>query len=275
MKLFFRLTALALAAAIATPAAAGTLVVGGDVTPTFSLSASPSSGGDPGNRQFYDNVRGGATGVVISQRGFNTLANDNLARFYRETAGVQVTETSSDITTDLLAGAGLLVLQFPNDAFAGAEMMAIGDYVRAGGSLLLVGEASTVNTTSPAPPLSEGSQANANLNGLLAGIGSTIRINDDTIGCCGQFTATGGAIGADPLTAGVSTFTYGAATSVSGGTALFFAPDANRALQPFFATEQLTATVPEPASWALMIGGIAVVGGVARRRRRVLVDAHG
>lgn len=36
------------------------------------------------------------------------------------------------------------------------------------------------------------------------------------------------------------------------------------------ATLNITA-VPEPASWALMIGGFALVGGAVRRRQRVLV----
>ena len=251
---------------------AGTLVVGGDTTPTFSLSSFDAA--NTGNRAFYDNVRGGATRVVISERrfappGFPSFANANLANFYRETAGVNVVQTAGDITTDILAGAGLLVLQFRNDAFAGDEMMAIENYVRSGGSLLLVGEASIVSTSFPAPAFTEGSQANAIANGLLAGIGSSIRLVDDTIGCCGTLNATSAQIAADPLTVGVGSFRYGAATSVSGGTPLFFAPDANGTLKPFFATEMLDAiaVVPEPTTWAMMIVGIGLVGGATRRRR--------
>ena len=267
------LAALAFATTLLSGAAdAGTLVVGGDTTPTFSLNAFDA--GNTGNRAFYDNVRGAATRVVISERsfsppGFPSFANANLANFYRETAGVDVVQTAGDITTDILAGTGLLVLQFRNDAFAGDEMMAIERYVRSGGSLLLVGEASIINSTLPAPAFTEGSQANAIANGLLAGIGSSIRLNDDTIGIVAPTVATGAAIASDPLTAGVTSFRYGAATSVSGGKALFFAPDASGTLKPFFATEMLDAiaVVPEPTTWAMMIVGVGLVGGATRRRR--------
>ncbi|MBT2185704.1 PEP-CTERM sorting domain-containing protein [Sphingobium sp. H33] len=33
-----------------------------------------------------------------------------------------------------------------------------------------------------------------------------------------------------------------------------------------------TPQVPEPATWAMMIGGLAMVGGTLRRRRRVNIS---
>lgn len=260
--------ALAFAATMLAGAAdAGTLVVGGDITPTFSLNAFNDT--VQGNRLFYDNIRAGANRVLISQRTFNPLPNDNLASFYRQIAGVDVVQTSGDITTSILAGTGLLVLQFRDDAFAGTEMKTIERYVRGGGNVLLVGEASIINTVFPGPVFTQGSQSNAIANGLLAGIGSSIRLVDDTIGCCGTFDATGVQIAAGPLTAGITSFRYGAATSVSGGTALFFAPGTDGVEKPFFATEMLDAiaVVPEPTTWAMMIVGVGLVGGAARRRR--------
>ncbi len=270
MRRMLAVLAFAATAMLSGMADAGTLVVGGDFTPTFSLNAFDA--GDAGNRLFYDRLRGGAMRVVISQRTFSTFANANLVRFYGETPGVQVVQTPGDITTDVLAGAGLLVLQFRNDSFAGDEMMAIDRYVRSGGNLLLVGEASSLNTILPGPAFTEGMQANAAANGLLAGLNSSIRIVSDDVGCCGTLVASGAQIGNNPLTAGITSFRYGYATSVSGGTGLFFAPDANGVLKPFFAAETLDAiaVVPEPTTWAMMIAGVGLVGGAARRRRAAL-----
>jgi hypothetical protein len=34
----------------------------------------------------------------------------------------------------------------------------------------------------------------------------------------------------------------------------------------------VTAPVPEPATWAMMIGGFGLLGAAARRRRRIAVS---
>ena len=39
----------------------------------------------------------------------------------------------------------------------------------------------------------------------------------------------------------------------------------------FLHTDFINATVPEPASWALMIGGFGMVGASARRARRAII----
>lgn len=273
-----RLTFLALTAAalLAVPAHAGTLVVGGDTTSTFSLSASTSFGGNPGNRTFYANILGDAKRVLISDRsftapGYPSFANQNLATFYGSIAGVSVSRTASSMSSDVLRGIGLLVLQFPNAAVTGSETMAIGDFVRAGGTLLLTGEASIISPIFPAPDPAPGAVSNAIVNDLLAGLGSAIRLGNDTIGCCGTLTAQSDDIASTSLTKGVDTFKYGAVTSVSGGTAMIYAPTDFRrtSVLPFFATETLVASaVPEPATWVMMILGFGLAGGALRARRR-------
>ena len=273
MKTMVAAAAITLSMATVPGAEAGTLVVGGDTTPTFALG-DPAFGGNAGNRTFYGNVLGAATRVVISSRsfgvpGFPSFANENLARFYGGFAGVSVAQTAGTIDTATLAGAGLLVLQFPDTLFSTAEKGAIRGFLLGGGSVLVVGEASIVSPIFPAPDPTPGSQSNVIVNDLLTGIGASIRVGNDTIGCCGDLVATGAQIGVDPLTAGVTSFKYGAATSVSGGRSLFFAPEnflPGAASRPFFAAETIAGTVPEPATWALMILGCGAVAGALRRR---------
>ncbi|MEG8038220.1 PEPxxWA-CTERM sorting domain-containing protein [Sphingomonas sp. LR60] len=269
------------AVALAVPASAGTLVVGGDTTSTFSLDVSPSFGGNPGNRAFYANILGDAKRVLISERtyivpGYPSFANRNLINFYDSIGGVSVSQTANAISSDMLQGIGLLVLQFPNAAFTSSETMAIGNFVRAGGTLLLTGEASIISPVFPAPDPAPGVVSNTIVNDLLAGLGSSIRLGNDTIGCCGTLTAEGNDIASTPLTKGVDNFKYGAVTSVSGGTALVYAPTDFRrtSVLPFFASETLIAgAVPEPATWAMMILGFGLIGGALRSRRRGVATA--
>ena len=103
---------------------------------------------------------------------------------------------------------------------------------------------------------------NANINGLLQGIGSSIRLNQVTEGFGDQF-ATGGEISANPLTAGITNFGYGRTTTVSGGTTLFLNDSGNA-----FVASEAIAAVPEPATWAMMLLGFGTIGGAARYRRR-------
>lgn len=263
------------------PASAGVLVVGGDGTSTFSLDPG-TPGTNEGNRAFYANVLGDAKQVLISSRSFSvpgspSFANENLVRFYQSIGGVSVNQTANVITSGDLQGTGLLVVQFPNTAFTVQEATAIGNFVRAGGRLLLTGEASIISPSFPAPDPAPGAVSNGFVNDLLAGIGSTIRLGNDTIGCCGTFTASGSDIAANPLTTGVDSFDYGAVTSVVGGASLFYAPKtAGGPTLPFFATENLiSSAVPEPGSWMMAILGFGLVGATMRRRgagsrRRIL-----
>ena len=141
-----------------------------------------------------------------------------------------------------------------SNAFTTAEIGLVRNFLVGGGRVLLAGESSNIGFT-----------ANANLNGLLAGIGSSIRLNQVTEGIGDQF-ATDGEILANPLTAGITSFGYGRTTTVSGGTTLFLNDSGN----PFVAVD---AVVPEPGTWALMIAGFGLAGAAIRRRRPAIAFA--
>lgn len=262
-----RLLFAALLLSVATPAAAaGTLVVAGDITPTFALGPD-GFGGVAGNRTFFTNLLGGVTTVAISSRTFNGFSNGNVQQFYSG-LGANVTTLADPVSAASLAGIGLLVVQFPNTSFTTSEASAIGGFLRDGGRVYLSGEASSTNTMFPAGPVNQGRLANTALNGLLGAIGATIRLDDTDVGCCGNLLTT--AIGQHPLTAGVTSFGYGFATSVSGGTALVSVPGSflDPALRPIIAVETFgAAMVPEPGSWAMLIAGFGVTGSAMRRRR--------
>lgn len=58
--------------------------------------------------------------------------------------------------------------------------------------------------------------------------------------------------------------------NINDGSATDGVLDTSGAITAFNATP-IAAAVPEPASWALLIGGIGAVGGVARRRRTTTI----
>ena len=75
----------------------------------------------------------------------------------------------------------------------------------------------------------------------------------------------------------VSGDTYAGGRFFSGGTAVY--PDCpNNATSPCDLNFRVTGTtvaaaVPEPASWALMVGGFGLMGGIVRRRQRATTRA--
>lgn len=249
--------------------AAGKVVVGGDITNTFNLGPIDFNG-LAGNRAFYENLRGGANRVAINSASFSTFATGNLRGFYQFQMNADVAFLDS-FTKDSLSGVGLLALVMPNGTFASDQIAAIGGFVREGGRLLLLGEASATNGTFPVVGEPDGLRTNRWLNELLAGIGSSIRLDNNTVGGAGNLVTTD--VRSDPLTAGIDQFGYGYVSSVSGGTALFGAPRSPFLESPgenwvFFAAESLGASaVPEPAGWALMICGFGLVGGTIRAGR--------
>ncbi len=93
-------------------AESGRVVVGGDITGTFSLNR-PEFGGVQGNRTFFARVAGGATRVAINARTANSFATGNLVSFYGFDQGAQVV-TLASFSAQSLAGVGLLALVMPN-----------------------------------------------------------------------------------------------------------------------------------------------------------------
>ena len=79
------------------------------------------------------------------------------------------------------------------------------------------------------------------------------------------YTATGAQIAVDPFTTGVTTFTYGEANRISGGTPLFFGTGG----QPFVAYE-LNVDVPYipapvPTTIWLLGSGLLILMGLRRK----------
>ncbi|UAJ12952.1 PEPxxWA-CTERM sorting domain-containing protein (plasmid) [Polymorphobacter megasporae] len=100
------------------------------------------------------------------------------------------------------------------------------------------------------------------LNGALAGVGN-IFIN-----------AAGYSLDADPIADAFGGFDLG---SGNGGFDFFLGksiggdPFAKTlAVGNFDASSAVTAAVPEPSTWALMIGGFGLAGGALRRRTYVV-----
>ena len=255
---FVRAAVAAVAVALlAVPASAGTLVVAGDSTIAFRFNTGVTSGAPSlaGNVTFAQKLLGGGTTVqIFGGPGVPAYTAQLVAGF----TGIGATATSftTAITPAQLSGADLFVAFFPARAFTPDEATTIRSYLLGGGTVFLAGEATTDTFGNPF-----GAAQNARLNDLLAGIGSSMRLEVGSFDPSDQFaTLAAGEVLAHPLTAGVASFGYGLTTTVAGGSPLLL----TNALKPFVSVESI---VPEPATWAMLIAGFGIVGFAARRRR--------
>jgi hypothetical protein len=242
----FRARLLALAAAAlftSAPAGAGTLIASGDATTAFRLGS-----GIAGNVQFARNILGTGTQVSVFGESTNFNLPAQIVNAYNTFSGVSATSFTGPITQAQLGNTDLFFVFFPFAAFDASEITVMRDFLFDGGTLVLAGEA---------PAIGGGAQSNAFLNDLLEGLGSSMLLNNVSLDISDQF-AVGNEIVANPLTAGVTNFGYGFTTTVNGGTPLFLTND----LLPFVSVE----AIPEPATAALVIGGLAMAG-VTRRRK--------
>jgi hypothetical protein len=147
----------------------------------------------------------------------------------------------------------LFVSAIPGTAFAAGEIAALSAFSAGGGTIFLMGDAATF---SPGQ--------NANLNALLVGLGSALRIVGDNLDA-GFRTTTAGQVVADTLTTGVSSFSYAFVSQVSGGSPLFRTTGG----QTFIAVERpVVGAAPEPSSIVLAAIGGAMGLTFARRHRR-------
>lgn len=237
--------------AVSGTANAGLIVAAGDITPVFSLTDTSPNPATAGTRQFFSNVLGSGTSVLVQATSLNSFAGLEIDEFYSSLAGVTSTllAAGAAVTAADLAGKDLFLAPAP-DAFTAGEIAVIGAFVASGGALYIMGEGVF-------PWLS------ADINALLAGIGSSLSLGSTDFDD-GPQTATGAEIVAHALTAGVLSFDYGATVLVSGGSPLFLTND----LQPFVAVEGAAATVPAPAT-TLLFGAALVALGIARVRAKL------
>jgi hypothetical protein len=237
---------------------AGLIVVAGDTTPVFSLTDTTPNPAAAGNQQFFSNVLGSGTSVLVQGASANPFAGAEINEFYNTLTGVTSTllDAGATLTATDLAGRDLFLAAEP-DAFTAGEIAAIGAFVGSGGSLYLMGDGVLLSLS-------------ANINALLAGIGSSLSLGSTEFDL-GDQTATGAEIPANALTSGVLSFDYGSTVLVSGGTPLFLTND----LQPFVAVEGAPGTVPEPATVLLFSAALVAAGIRARRSRGPGSRFHG
>ncbi len=233
---------------VAIPANA-TIIAMGDITPALSLTNAAPNSATPGNQQFFSNVLGSGTQVVVQDSIGNLFVGPEISSFYSGLTGVSSTLLASGaaITATNLAGVDLLITPTPQDAFSGAEIAAISALIAGGGTYFVLDE--------------ELSGGFANSNAALAALGSALMISGPFFDV-GSQTSTGSEIAAHPLTAGVASFNYGAAHQISGGTSLFFSNGGT----PYAQVEGFTSTsIFEPGTLGIFSLGLVALG-FARRK---------
>jgi len=245
--------------AVSGTANAGVIVAAGDNTPVFSLTDADPNPATAGNRQFFSNVLGSGTSVLVQATSTNPFTGSEISAFYSTLAGVTSTllDAGATVTAADLAGKNLFLAPDP-DAFTAAEIATIGAFVGSGGSLYIMGDGSLPSSS-------------ADINALLVGIGSSLSLGSTNFDE-GDQTASGPEIVPNALTSGVLSFNYGATVLVSGGSPLFLTND----LQPFVAVEGAAAAVPEPATVLLFSAALVTLGikrllgrAIPRSERRV------
>lgn len=226
-------------------AQAGPLILSGDTNLINRL------GINAGNNAFFDNIlgSGSSVGVLSTNPSLCCLgtADDNVVSYYDAKAGVTAALINGPIGAGSLAGFDVFVIAVPEAAIGAAGVTELSAFLAGSGTLFLLGD----NASFPAE--------NANLNSLLAALGSSMSIVADNLDA-GFNPAL---IDAHPLTAGTAGFEYAATSRVAGGTSLY--RSLNRST--FLAVENYGTRVPEPTS--LMLAGIAVAALAASRRIRV------
>jgi hypothetical protein len=207
---------LAALAAFAAPqrARAGTVIVSGDIEFARATNAAGNAEGtgfvDAGNQKFFTNVLGSGTKVIVetSVAGSSNDVDPALVAFYQG-LGANVTEVDAgDLTASDLTGGRLFLDAVPNDPFGTSEISALQGFSQGGGTIFLLGDNANFATE------------DANVNTDLTALGSGLQLVPETLDA-DYHTGNSSQIVSNPLTAGISSFTYGGVSAVSGGTPLF------------------------------------------------------
>lgn len=239
--------------------AEGGIVLIGDSTSVFSLVASepqvhPDMSMADGNATFYERLVSAGDEIGFFAWVTNGAVHTEMRQFYGDLLG-HATRDVMTADADGLSGLDVFVSAVPSRDFSLAEKQALHGFLDGGGTLMLLGDFEDgINYTHAA--------GNRRINELLNFMGSPLELARD-LHDAGPQRGTGAQIGSTGFTSGISAFDYGAAGGVIGGTPQFFTADNTP-----FVTLTLAAPVPEPATWALWMAGVAGVGAVARRRRK-------
>jgi hypothetical protein len=229
---------------------AGTVIASGDSNIATSMTG--------GNATFFTNVLGSGTGVLIQELESVTAASGvNIANYYNGLPGVTATQTTATSVTSL-AGVNLFITILPQAAYSADEISAMSSFLSGGGTLFFIGESSGYSGGGVADPI---------ITSTLSALGSTMTMSGND----GSFYSRNAVVVSNPLTAGVGTFTYGFTSFVSGGTALFDTNPGAAQGSPFVEVQTVggTSTTPEPVSEVLTLGGLAGLGLLARRKKKI------
>jgi hypothetical protein len=228
---------------------ASLIVVSGDVNIGNPLTGSSGTTVNPDNQDWFMNLLGGRSTVLIQNEytSFSSgTATVSMDTFFDSIEGVSSSTFSGTITSAVLNGVDLFVSALPQNAYSTDEIASMAGFLGAGGTLFLIGENDD---------FVQGPRANGHINAALLALGSEIRIVDAFLDP-GVITTLN--IEIDPLNAGVTSFSYGAASGVTGGTPLIRSLDASGRV-PFVAYQR----VPEPEASLLALLGVGLVAASA------------